>query len=169
MEIETGKFARFADGTAVCKMGDTAVMVTAVSKKQKPATSASFLPLTVDYRRKFAAAGLIPTNMLRREIGTSEKEVLAARLVDRSVRALFPNNFRCETQLVCNLMAVDHLYSPEILAINAASTALAISDIPWNGPVGAVRVGLFDNEVIVNPTRRELQSSDLDLIVTATK
>lgn len=148
-------------------MGDTAVLVTAVSK-QKPGTS-NFLPLTVDYRQKFAAAGRIPTNFLRRETGASEKEILSARLVDRSVRALFPPEYRCDTQLACNMLAVDHMYSPEILAVNAASVALAVSDIPWNGPVGAVRVGLCDNEVIVNPTRRELQQSDLDLVVTATK
>lgn len=149
-------------------MGDTAVLVTAVSK-QKPTTGTNFLPLTVDYRQKFAAAGRIPTNFLRREMGASEKEILSARLVDRSVRALFPAEFRCETQLACNMLAVDHLYSPDVLAVNAASAALAVSDIPWNGPVGAVRVGLCDNEVIVNPTRRELQVSDLDLVVTATK
>lgn len=149
-------------------MGDTAVLVTAVSK-QKPTTGTNFLPLTVDYRQKFAAAGRIPTNFLRREMGASEKEILSARLVDRSVRALFPAEFRCETQLACNMLAVDHLFSPDVLAVNAASAALAVSDIPWNGPVGAVRVGLCDNEVIVNPTRRELQVSDLDLVVTATK
>lgn len=144
------------------------MLVTAVSK-QKPTTGTNFLPLTVDYRQKFAAAGRIPTNFLRREMGASEKEILSARLVDRSVRALFPAEFRCETQLACNMLAVDHLYSPDVLAVNAASAALAVSDIPWNGPVGAVRVGLCDNEVIVNPTRRELQVSDLDLVVTATK
>lgn len=168
MELSSGKYARFTDGTGVCKMGDTAVLVTAVSK-QKPTANSSFLPLTVDYRQKFAAAGRIPTNFLRREMGASEKEVLSARLVDRSVRALFPPEFRCDTQLACNMLAVDHLYSPDVLAVNAASVALAVSDIPWNGPVGAVRVGLYDNEIIVNPTRRELQQSDLDLVVTATK
>lgn len=167
MELSSGKYARFTDGTGVCKMGDTAVLVTAVSK-QKPSNS-NFLPLTVDYRQKFAAAGRIPTNFLRREVGASEKEILSARLVDRSVRALFPSEYRCDTQLACNMLAVDHLYSPDVLAVNAASVALAVSDIPWDGPVGAVRVGLCDNEVIVNPTRRELQQSDLDLVVTATK
>lgn len=149
-------------------MGDTSVLVTAVSK-QKPSPNSNFLPLTVDYRQKFAAAGRIPTNFLRREMGASEKEILSARLVDRSVRALFPVDYRCETQLTCNMLAVDHLYNPDVLAVNAASVALALSDIPWNGPIGAVRVGLCDNEVIVNPTRRELQQSDLDLVVVATK
>lgn len=149
-------------------MGDTAVLVTAVSK-QKPSANSNFLPLTVDYRQKFAAAGRIPTNFLRRETGASEKEILSARLVDRSVRALFPPEYRCDTQLACNMLAVDHMYSPDVLAVNAASVALAVSDIPWNGPVGAVRVGLCDNEVVVNPTRRELQQSDLDLVVTATR
>lgn len=143
------------------------MLVTAVSKN-KPGT-ANFLPLTVDYRQKFAASGQIPTNFLKRELGPSEREILSARLVDRSVRPLFDHKFRCETQLVCNMLAVDHMYSPDILAVNAASAALSVSNIPWNGPIGAVRVGLCDNEVIINPTRRELLSSDLDMVVTATK
>ncbi|XP_017768582.1 PREDICTED: polyribonucleotide nucleotidyltransferase 1, mitochondrial isoform X2 [Nicrophorus vespilloides] len=142
-------------------------MVTAVSKT-KPSTS-NFLPLVVDYRQKSAAAGRIPTNFLRRELGASEREILSARLVDRSLRPLFAKNFFYETQVVCNMLAVDSANSPDVLAINAASAALAVSDIPWNGPVGAVRLGFIDNEVIVNPTRRELQESILNLIVTATK
>lgn len=165
--ISTGKYARFANGTAVCRMGETSVMVTAVSRFQK--STSSFMPLTVDYRLKSAAAGRIPTNFLRRELGPSEKEILSARLIDRSIRPMFPNGFRNETQLICNMLAIDSVYSPDVLALNAASAALCISDIPWNGPIGAVRLGLCDNEIIVNPTRRELQSSNLDLVVTATK
>lgn len=152
-------------------VGDTAVMVTAVAR-QKPGgggSNASFLPLVVDYRQKAAAAGRIPTNFLRREMGPSEKEILAARLVDRSMRPLFPAEFRCDTQLVCNMLAIDSSNLPDVQAINAASAALSLSDIPWNGPVGAVRVGLVDNEIIINPTRKELQLSALDLVVSATK
>jgi polyribonucleotide nucleotidyltransferase len=160
--------ARFANGCSVVRSGDTSVMVTAVAK-QKPTPGTSFTPLLVDYRQKSAAAGRIPTNFLRRELGPSEKEILSARLIDRSVRPLFPADYRCETQLVCNMLAIDGVNLPDVQAINAASAALSLSDIPWNGPIGAVRVGLCDNEVIVNPTRKELQSSSLDLIVAATR
>ncbi|XP_067618958.1 polyribonucleotide nucleotidyltransferase 1, mitochondrial [Eurosta solidaginis] len=168
MTISSGKLARFANGTAICQMGDTAVMVTAVAKP-KQAAGASFMPLVVDYRLKSAASGRIPMNFMRRELGPSEKEILSARLIDRSVRPLFPSEFRTETQLVCNMLAMDAVYSPEILAINSASLALSLSDIPWNGPIGAVRMGFCDGEVITNPTRRELQTSQLDLVVSATK
>ncbi|XP_059610157.1 polyribonucleotide nucleotidyltransferase 1, mitochondrial [Phlebotomus argentipes] len=167
LSLTTGKYARFANGSVLAEMGDTAVMVTAVAK-QKP-SSGGFVPLIVDYRQKSAAAGRIPTNFLRREMGPSEKEILSARLIDRSVRPLFSPNFRYETQIVCNLLAVDHVNLPDVCAVNAASAALSVSDIPWNGPVAAVRMGLCDNEIIVNPTRRELQASSLDLVVSATK
>lgn len=119
-------------------MGDTTVMVTAVAK-QKPTAGTNFMPLVVDYRLKNAASGRIPMNFMRRELGPSEKEILSARLIDRSVRALFPQEFKTETQLVCNILAMDSVYPPDILGINAASVALSISDIPWNGPIGAVR------------------------------
>lgn len=118
-------------------MGDTTVLVTAVAK-QKSSVS-GFMPLVVDYRQKSAAAGRIPTNFLRREMGPSEKEILSARLIDRSLRPLFPAQFKCETQLVCNMLSVDPANLPDVLAINAASAALSLSDIPWNGPIGAVR------------------------------
>ncbi|KXJ72097.1 polyribonucleotide nucleotidyltransferase 1, mitochondrial [Aedes albopictus] len=169
IRISSGKYARFADGCSVVSVGDTAVMVTAVAKSKPSGGNNSFLPLVVDYRQKAAAAGRIPTNFLRRELGPSEKEILAARLVDRSIRPLFPADFRSDTQLVCNMLAIDSSNLPDVQAINAASAALALSDIPWNGPIGAVRVGLVDNEIIINPTRKELQLSALDLIVTATK
>lgn len=138
MRISSGQYARFTDGCAVVSIGDTAVMVTAVSKT-KPAPNSSFLPLVVDYRQKSAAAGRIPTNFLRRELGPSEKEILSARLIDRSLRPMFPYDYRCETQLVCNMLAVDSMNLPDVQAINAASAALCLSDIPFNGPVGAVR------------------------------
>lgn len=144
------------------------MMVTAVSR-DTPSSNTNFMPLTVDFRQKYAAAGRIPTNFLRRELGVSEKEVLSSRLIDRSVRPLFPAYFNCETQLVCNMLALDSVYMPDVLGINAASFALAISDIPWNGPVGAVRLGLIDGNIIINPSRLELQSSDMDLVVTGTK
>lgn len=138
MTFSWGRYARFANSTAVCQMGDTAVMVTAVAKS-KAQPGAGFVPLVVDYRLKNAASGRIPMNWARRELGPSEKEILSGRLVDRSVRALFPSDYRCETQLICNMLAMDAVYPPDILAINAASAALTVSGIPWNGPVGAVR------------------------------
>lgn len=166
LKLETGKYARLADGCAVAELGNTSVMVTAVSRT-KPST-VSFLPLTVDYRQKAAAAGRIPTNFLRRELGASDQEILVGRLIDRSLRPLFPRGFNYETQIMCNLLAVDSAHDPEVLSINAASAALAVSDIPWSGPIGAVRLGFIDNEFIVNPTRRELANSILNLVVSAT-
>ncbi|KAK5648579.1 hypothetical protein RI129_003471 [Pyrocoelia pectoralis] len=167
LKLSTGKYAKLADGSAVGTIGDTSVMVTAVSKS-KP-TSGNFTPLIVDYRQKSAAAGRIPTNFLRRELGATEREILTSRLIDRSLRPLFPDNFNYETQIICNMLAVDSINNPDIVSINAASAALSLSDIPWNGPVGAVRVGYIDNEYIINPTRRELQCSSLNLVVSATK
>ncbi|KAL7855514.1 hypothetical protein AOLI_G00191180 [Acnodon oligacanthus] len=163
LEISTGKLARFADGCSVVQLGETSVMVTAVSKT-KPSPS-HFMPLVVDYRQKAAAAGRIPTNYLRREIGTTDMEILTSRLIDRSLRPLFPAGYFYDTQVLCNILAVDGVNDPDVLAINGASAALALSDIPWNGPVGAVRIGLVDGEFIVNPTRKEMSSSTLNLVV----
>uniref|UniRef100_A0A2R5L4P2 polyribonucleotide nucleotidyltransferase n=1 Tax=Ornithodoros turicata TaxID=34597 RepID=A0A2R5L4P2_9ACAR len=163
LRLATGRLAKFADGSAVAQLGDTSVMVTVVSKTRP--TSASFLPLVVDYRQKAAAAGRIPTNFLRRELGPTEKEILTGRVIDRSLRPLFPPGYFYETQLVCNLLAVDGINDPDIVSINAASTALALSDVPWNGPVGAVRVGLVDGDPVINPTRRQMTQSTLNLIV----
>uniref|UniRef100_A0A8C9S0E4 Polyribonucleotide nucleotidyltransferase 1, mitochondrial n=1 Tax=Scleropages formosus TaxID=113540 RepID=A0A8C9S0E4_SCLFO len=150
LEISTGKLARFADGSSVVQLGETSVMVTAVSKS-KP-TASQFMPLVVDYRQKSAAAGRIPTNYLRRELGTTDVEILTSRLIgDTSA----------------SLPSVDGVNNPDVLAINGASAALAVSDIPWNGPVGAVRMGIVDGEFVVNPTRREMASSTLNLVVAS--
>uniref|UniRef100_A0AAQ5XB96 Polyribonucleotide nucleotidyltransferase 1, mitochondrial n=1 Tax=Amphiprion ocellaris TaxID=80972 RepID=A0AAQ5XB96_AMPOC len=148
LEISSGRFARFADGSAVVQLGDTSVMVTAVSKT-KPSPS-QFMPLVVDYRQKAAAAGRIPTNYLRRELGTTDNEILTSRLIDRSIRPLFPSGYFYDTQILCNLLAVDGVNDPDVLAINA----------------GAVRVGMVKGEMLVNPTRAEMASSTLNLIVT---
>lgn len=163
LEISTGKFARFADGCAVIKLGETSVMVTAVSKS-KPAT-AFFMPLVVDYRQKAAAAGRIPTNHLRRELGSTDSEILTSRLIDRSIRPLFPAGYFYDTQVLCNILAADGVNDPDVLAINGASAALALSDIPWNGPIGAVRVGLVDGEFLVNPSRSQMNRSSLNLVI----
>ncbi|KAK2581723.1 hypothetical protein KPH14_002207 [Odynerus spinipes] len=167
LTLSGGKYARLSNGCAVASLGDTSVMVTAVAKETTSVRS--FIPLSVDYRQKAAAAGRIPTNFLRREIGMNEHEILTSRLVDRSLRPLFPQEGNFETQIVCNMLAVDGVNDPDVVSINGASTALSISDIPWNGPVGAVRVGMVDNELKINPTRKEMQQSMLNLIVTAAK
>ncbi|XP_043792915.1 polyribonucleotide nucleotidyltransferase 1, mitochondrial isoform X2 [Apis laboriosa] len=117
----------------------------------------SIIPLTVNYRQKAAAIGRIPTNFLRRELGFTDHEILISRIIDRSLRPLFQPKYSYETQIVCNLLAIDGINNPDILSINAASAALSISDIPWNGPVAAVRIGLIDNTYIINPSKRELQ------------
>ncbi|XP_053613337.1 polyribonucleotide nucleotidyltransferase 1, mitochondrial [Plodia interpunctella] len=167
LKLSTGQYARFADGACVATLGNTSVLSTVVSKAK--ASGSSFLPLVVDYRQKAAAAGRIPTNFLRRELGPTEREILTSRLIDRSLRPLFPQNYNYDTQIVCNMLAVDSTNPPETIAINAASAALALSDVPWNGPVGAVRVGQIDNEVIINPTRKDLEASTLNLVISATK
>ncbi|XP_019372212.1 PREDICTED: polyribonucleotide nucleotidyltransferase 1, mitochondrial isoform X1 [Gavialis gangeticus] len=163
LEISSGKLARFADGCAVVQLGDTSVMVTAVSKTKSSVSQ--FMPLVVDYRQKAAAAGRIPTNYLRRELGTTDKEILTSRVIDRSIRPLFPEGYYYDTQIICNILAVDGINDPDVLAINGASAALALSDIPWNGPIGAVRVGIVDGQLVINPTRKEMSSSLLNLVV----
>lgn len=156
-----------SDGSCVGKSGETHVLATVVSRTTPTATGMT--PLTVDYRQKAAAAGRIPTNYLRREIGATEREILTSRVVDRSLRPLFKPGYLYETQIICNLMSVDGINDPEVLAINAASAALAASDIPWSDPVGAIRVGLdASNNVLINPTRRELNFCNLDMIVSGT-
>ncbi|VVC88566.1 unnamed protein product [Leptidea sinapis] len=165
LKLTSGRYARFADGACVATLGNTSVLSTVVSKAKQ--SSSNFLPLVVDYRQKAAAAGRIPTNFLRKELGPTDREVLTSRVIDRSLRPLFPYNYNFDTQIVCNMLAVDGTNLPETVAINAASTALALSDVPWNGPIGAVRLGHIDNEIIVNPTRRDLEESTLNLIVAA--
>ncbi|GFY39604.1 polyribonucleotide nucleotidyltransferase 1, mitochondrial [Trichonephila inaurata madagascariensis] len=167
LKLSFGDLAKFADGCCVAQLGNTSVLVAAVSKAKN--SVASFVPLSVEYRQKAAAAGRIPTNYLRREIGTTEQEILTSRVIDRSLRPLFPKGFSDETQLSCNLLAVDGIFDPDIVSINAASAALALSDIPWNGPIGAVRVSLVDGDVITNPTRKEISKSSLNLIIAATE
>lgn len=141
-------------------------MVAAVCSKIS--SEKSMVPLIVDYRQKSAAVGRIPTNFMRRDIGTTEYEILTSRLIDRSLRPLFPQGWNLETQLVCNTLAIDGINDPDVISINGASAALSLSDIPWNGPVGAVRVGMINNTLKINPTRQEMQESTLNLIVTAT-
>lgn len=170
MVLSTGKLARFADGNAVATMGHTSVLATSVCKSKHPPGTpvppSPYVPLTVDYRQKSAAAGRIPTNFLRRETGPTDREILSGRVIDRSIRPLFPKGFGLDTQVICNLLSVDGSYDPDVVALNAASASLASSDIPWNGPVGAVRVGFVDGVVLVNPSRREMAKSRLNLVIS---
>ncbi|KAL5463352.1 hypothetical protein EMCRGX_G032244 [Ephydatia muelleri] len=165
--FSTGRYANLADGAALVQSGNTAILVTAVSGK-KP-QSVGFLPLQVDYRERASAAGRIPQNFLRRELRVSDREILASRFIDRSVRPLFPSGYTYETQVICDLLAVDGRHDAELLSVLGTSAALMLSDIPWNGPIGAVRVGLIGDQLCINPTQRELEHSSLNIIVSCTK
>lgn len=164
--FEAANLAKFSDGSCTCSMGDTSVLVTAVSQQpRRHSTPSSFVPLNVDYRQKAAAAGRIPMTHLRRDIGITEKEILTSRMIDRSIRPLFTKGYSIDTQIICNLLAVDGIHNPDVLAINGASASLAISDIPWNGPIGAVRMGLIGENPVANPTRKEQENSRVDLVL----
>jgi polyribonucleotide nucleotidyltransferase len=161
--IETGKLAKQADGAVVVQSGETVVIVTAVAAP-KPAEDKDYFPLTVDYREKAAAAGKFPGGYFKREGRPTEKEILTARMADRPCRPLFPEGFFNETQILSILLSADGENDPDVLAVNGASAALAVSDIPWNGPVGAVRVGRVKGLFIANPTHAQRAESDLDLV-----
>ena len=161
--IETGKVAKQADGAVILTYGETVVLVTAVAASS-PAEEKDYFPLTVDYREKASAAGKFPGGYFKREGRPTEKEILTARMMDRPCRPLFPEGFYCETQIMAILLSTDTENDPDILAINGASAALAVSDIPWAGPYGAVRVGRVSGQFIVNPTHTQRKDSDLDLV-----
>lgn len=166
--IETGKLATQADGSVVIKQGNTMVFAAVVFAK-KAKEGQAFFPLSVDYQEKFAAAGRIPGNFFRRETKLSDYEVLISRLVDRAIRPLFPDNYMNETQVIINLISADKETMPDALVALAASAALTLSDIPFEGPISEVRVARIDGEYKVNPKRSELKNADLDIIVGATK
>jgi polyribonucleotide nucleotidyltransferase len=167
ISVETGKLAKQADGSVVLQMGNTVLLATAVSSKEAK-VGIDFLPLTVDYREKYAAAGRIPGGFLRREARPSDMEVLIMRLVDRALRPLFPDDYHSETQVMIQMMAYDGEHMPDTLAGFAASAALAVSDIPFNGPMSEVRVARVDGEFIVNPLKSELEKSDMELMIAGT-
>ncbi len=164
--IETGKLARQADGAVVVKMGDTMVLATVVSNTEA-AEGVDFLPMSVDYQEKFAAAGRIPGGFIKREGRLSDHEILVSRLVDRVLRPIFPDDYHAETQVNIQLISSDKEVMPDALAALAASSALAVSDIPFNGPISEVRVIKKDGQYIVNPTTTDMKGADLDLIVGA--
>ena len=163
LSIETGKLAKQADGAVVIQLGETVVLVTAVASA-KPKEGLDFFPLTVDYREKAAAVGRFPGGYFKREGRPTEKEILTARMVDRPCRPLFPEGFYNDTQIIAVLLSADAENDPDMITINAASAALSVSDIPWNGPIGAVRVARKDGQFIVMPTHAQRKGSDLDLI-----
>jgi polyribonucleotide nucleotidyltransferase len=166
--IETGKLANLADGAVTVRYGDTLVIVTAVSAT-KIKEGQDFFPLTVEYRERAAAVGKIPGGYFKREGRPSEKEILTCRMTDRPLRPLFPKGYLYDTQIITTLLSADGENDPDILSINGASTALMVSDIPFFGPVGALRVGRVDGKFVTNPTHSQMELSDLDLVYVATE
>src|SRR5882672_7402534 len=164
--IETGKLARQADGSVVLRMGNTMILATVVAN-QEGKEGADFLPLSVDYQEKFASTGKIPGGFLKRESRLSDYEILISRLVDRAVRPLFPGDYHAETQVNIQLISGDHNALPDSLAAFAASAALSVSDIPFQGPISEVRVVRVDGQYVINPTLEQKNKADLDFIVAA--
>jgi len=166
--IETGKLAKQADGSVEVRMGNTVLLATVVSSKDAR-EGVDFLPMSVDYQEKFAANGKIPGGFLKREGRLSDYEILISRLVDRALRPLFPNDYHAETQVMISLISADEDDMPDALAALAASAALSVSNIPFQGPISEVRVARIDGKYLVNPKRSELEKADLDIIVAATE
>ena len=167
ISIETGKLAKQADGSVVVRMGETMILATAVANVDVR-DGVDFMPLTVDYREKFASTGKFPGGFLKREARPSDEEILTMRLVDRALRPLFPDDYHAETQVMLQLMSSDKQNMPDALACLAASAALAVSDIPFNGPVSEVRIARKDSNFTVNPTFEELKGAELDMMIAGT-
>ena len=166
ISLETGKLAKQADGSVVLTMGKTMILATVVAKEEAK-ENMNFLPLSVDYQEKFASAGKIPGGFLKREGRLSDHEVLICRLVDRVLRPLFPSDYHADTQVMLSLISADADALPDSLAAFAASAALTISNIPFNGPIAEVRVVKCGKEYIVNPTPEQIEKSSLNLMVGA--
>ncbi len=166
IEIRTGKLAKQAHGSVEIRMGNSVLLATVVSNKEAK-DDVDFLPLTVDYREKFAADGRFPGGFLKREARPTDHEILIMRLVDRILRPLFPSDYHAETQIMLSLVSHDENVCPEALAGLGASAAIAVSDIPFNGPISEVRVGRVNGELIVNPTPAQLEESDIDMVIGA--
>ncbi|HKK75330.1 MAG TPA: polyribonucleotide nucleotidyltransferase [Saprospiraceae bacterium] len=164
--IETGKLASQADGSVVVRMGDTMIFATAVSAREAR-EGQSFFPLSVDYQEKFAAAGRVPGNFFRRETKLNDYEVIISRLVDRAIRPLFPEGYMHETQIILNLISGETEVLPDAMAALAASAAMTVSDIPFDGPISEVRVARIKGEFVINPNRSDLEKADMDFIVAA--
>ncbi|MBV9572786.1 MAG: polyribonucleotide nucleotidyltransferase [Acidobacteriales bacterium] len=167
LSFETGRLAKQAHGSVVVSIGDNVVLATAVANPD-PREGIDFFPLTVDYREYTYAGGRIPGGFIKREGRPSEREILTSRMIDRPIRPLFPDGFRCETQVIAFVLSADTENDPDVAAINGASAALTISDVPFDGPVGAVRVGLVNGAFLVNPTYSEMRDSLLNIMVVGT-
>lgn len=165
--LQTGKMARQADGAVLLKLGKTMLLATVVAAKE-PKEDADFMPLSVEYKEKYASSGRFPGGFLKREARPSDYEVLISRLVDRALRPLFPDDYHCETFVTINLISADTDILPDALAGLAASAALAVSDVPFNGPISEVRVARINNQYVINPTSSQLKDADMDLMVGAT-
>src|SRR5712664_119586 len=168
LTISTGKLAKLADGSVTVRSGDTLILVAAVSATTVK-EGQDYFPLTVDYREKAAAAGKFPGGYFKREGRPTEKETLTSRMIDRPLRPLFPSGYFYDTQIISILLSADGENDPDILAINGASAALGVSDIPFAGPIGAVRVGRVKGQFVANPTHTERAQSDLDLVYVGTE
>jgi polyribonucleotide nucleotidyltransferase len=167
LSFETGLIAQQADGAVVVRYGDTTVLTTVVGERE-PNASVGFFPLTVEYEERMYAAGKIPGGFIKREGRPTEAATLAARLTDRPIRPLFPKGYKSEVQVITTVMSADQENDPDILSINGASAALTLSQIPWDGPIGAVRVGYVDGDIVINPTESDLANSTLDMVVAGT-
>ena len=168
VSFETGRLAKQANGAVVVRAGDSMVLVTAVGLREAR-EGVDFFPLTVDVEERMYAAGKIPGGFIKRESRPSERATLTARMTDRPIRPLWPKGYRNETKVIATVLSADQVNAFDTLCINGASAALMISDLPFQGPIGAVRIGLIDDEFIINPTLQEMEESDLDLIVAGTK
>ncbi|MEO1022591.1 MAG: polyribonucleotide nucleotidyltransferase [Bacteroidota bacterium] len=164
LSIETGRIAKQADGAVVVRMGDTMVLCTVVSARE-PKPGQDFFPLTVDHKEQFSAAGRFPGGFMKREGRSSEKEVLSSRLIDRTLRPLFPKGYYCDTQVISSVVSSDEENDGDVLGGVGASTAIHLSDIPFDGPMAEVRVGRVNGELIINPTISELKESEIDMVV----
>ena len=164
LSFETGKLAKQAHGSVVVRIGDNVILATAVANAD-PREGIDFFPLTVDYREYTYAGGRIPGGFIKREGRPSEREILTSRQIDRPIRPLFPDGFKCETQVIAFVLSADTENDPDVCGINGASAALTISNIPFNGPIGAVRVGLVNGQFVVNPTYSEMRDSLLNIMV----
>src|SRR5699024_259783 len=165
--LETGEIARQADGAVKASMGDSVVLVTATAKKE-PKPGQAFFPLTVNYQERTYAGGKIPGGFFKREGRPGEKETLTSRLIDRPLRPLFPKGFLNEVQIVATVISVDPEINPDIPAMLGASAALAISGIPFAGPIGGARVGYVNGEYVLNPSATQVKEGELDLVVAGT-
>ena len=167
LSLEAGRVARAADGAAWVRYGDTVVLVTAVASKQ-PREGIDFFPLTVDYQERAYAAGKIPGGFFKREGRPHEKETLTSRLIDRPIRPLFPKGYHQDVQIIATVLSADQENDPDVLAVIGASAALTISPIPFQGPMGCVRIGRVEGKLVVNPTYAQLEASDLDVVLAGT-